>query len=381
MNNDKNHIICIITEPIGNASKAPVSNLVNILLPLSNKINFITGNIGCDLFKDSEKIRSYGMQYKLGSNFLIKIVRYFGMQLRICQAYINVCKNSEIVIFFIGANTLLLPIITAKLLEKNVVLLLSGSFTNTLKFANNRFVVPVKIMERINYSLASFILLYSPSLIKEYEMEDYKNKILIAHEHFINFNKFRIDIPLCERKVLIGYFGRLSEEKGVLDFVSAISELSKEVDDAEYLIVGDGRLRKKIEKFLKEEKLIEKVSLAGWIPHEKLPEYFNKLKLLVMPSYTEGLPNIMLEAMACGIPVLATPVGAIPDIIKDGETGFLMENNYPSCIATNVIRALNHPELEEIAQNARALVERKFTFERTVERWRKVLEEVGYGER
>jgi glycosyltransferase involved in cell wall biosynthesis len=82
----------------------------------------------------------------------------------------------------------------------------------------------------------------------------------------------------------------------------------------------------------------------------------------------------MLEAMACGTPVLATPVGAIPDVIKDGETGFIMEDNSPECIARNIIRALNHPNLEQIAQNARALVEKEFTFEKAVERYREILD-------
>ena len=100
------------------------------------------------------------------------------------------------------------------------------------------------------------------------------------------------------------------------------------------------------------------------------------MKQVVLPSYTEGLPNIMLEAMACGTPVLATPVGAIPNVIKDGETGFIMKDNSPECIAENVIRALNHPNLERIAGNARALVEREFTYERAVERWREVLKTI-----
>ena len=74
--------------------------------------------------------------------------------------------------------------------------------------------------------------------------------------------------------------------------------------------------------------------------------------------------------MACGTPVLATSVSAIPDVIKDCETGFMMEDNSPEVIAANVIRALEHPDLKGIAQRAQALVERKFTFERAVERWR-----------
>jgi glycosyltransferase involved in cell wall biosynthesis len=95
------------------------------------------------------------------------------------------------------------------------------------------------------------------------------------------------------------------------------------------------------------------------------------LRLLVLPSYTEGLPNIMLEAMACGTPVLATP-----DVIIDGKTGFIMENNSPECIAENVIRALNSPDLERIAEERRQFVEENFSFESTVTRWKEVLEEI-----
>jgi len=79
----------------------------------------------------------------------------------------------------------------------------------------------------------------------------------------------------------------------------------------------------------------------------------------------------MLEAMACG-----TPVGAIPDVIIDGKTGFIMENNSPECIAENVIRVLENQDLEGVTQRARAFAERGFTFERTVGIWRKIMDEV-----
>ena len=75
--------------------------------------------------------------------------------------------------------------------------------------------------------------------------------------------------------------------------------------------------------------------------------------------------------MGCGTPVLATSVGGAPDLIKDGETGFSMENDSPACIVENVEKSLNSPDLDEIVKRARELVEKKFTYEAAVERYRK----------
>ena len=100
----------------------------------------------------------------------------------------------------------------------------------------------------------------------------------------------------------------------------------------------------------------------------------NELRLLVVPSYTETGPYIAFEAMACGTPVLGTPVGLMADVLRDGENGFIMENNSPECIAKNIIRALNDPNLEQIARNARNLVETEFTFEKAVDRYRGILD-------
>jgi glycosyltransferase involved in cell wall biosynthesis len=135
-------------------------------------------------------------------------------------------------------------------------------------------------------------------------------------------------------------------------------------------------LKDSITASLDTEKITSRVDLPGWISHDDLPKYLNQLRLLVLPSYTEGLPNIMLEAMACGTPVLATPVGAVPDVIRDGETGFIMEDNSPECIARNVLRALNDPNLEGVADRGRRFVEGEFTFEKAVERWKTVIEEI-----
>ena len=234
----------------------------------------------------------------------------------------------------------------------------------------------MKIISCVCHHLSSHIVLYSPILISDYQLNRSKYKILIAHEHFLDFTTFTVTTPYKDRPLLIGYIGRMSAEKGVQHFVRALPAILSNHQDLRVLIGGDGQLKQAIETSLQEMGVTDRVDLPGWISHEDLPNYLNQLRLLVLPSYTEGLPNIMLEAMACGTPVLATPVGAIPDVIRDGETGFIMEDNSPECIARNVMRALNDPDLEEVAERGRRYVEGEFTFEKAVERWRGILGEI-----
>jgi glycosyltransferase involved in cell wall biosynthesis len=279
-------------------------------------------------------------------------------------------------IFFLGGEALLLPIITAKLLDKKVIILLAGSIEREAEYRSDICYKLLGFFKKICCTLSTSIVVYSKSLIPFFNVEKFRRKIFVAHRHFLDFNTFTITTPLPDRPPFIGYIGRLSGEKGVQHFAQALPAILSDRKDLRVLIGGDGDLRASIEASLQEGGVTDRVDLPGWISHDDLPEHLNQLRLLVLPSYTEGLPNIMLEAMACGTPVLATPVGAIPDVIIDGKTGFIMENNSPECIAENVVRALNSPDLERIAEEGRRFVEENFTFEKVVENWRRILQDI-----
>jgi len=386
----------IVTFPLKKSGFVPIQNLVNIITSISESICIISGVIlnerkytdkktiinvfmgGVALSKscmNSKNFSIYLIEHNSRSNNLARVIEYLYTQLKITYAIIRNLKNIDLWIFFIGGDGLVLPMFILRLFRKKPTLLLSGSTTYVGKIKNDPFTKFLLLLSSITYTLSFKIIVYSPNLIKEWNLKKYKNKILVAHRHFLDFNKFKMYKPSEKRENIIGYIGRLGEEKGVLNFVEAIPEILKEKGDIKFLIGGDGQLRDKIEKYIRAENLSDKVKLVGWIPHDKLPDYLNELKLFVLPSYTEGLPNIMLEAMACGTPVLATPVGAIPDIINDGKTGFIMENNSPECIARNVIRALDDPSFNKIAEKALRKVRKKFTFEYVVEKWTKILNE------
>lgn len=365
----------VVTSAQLDASTTPVLNLINILSYFTNKIHLIT--LRHYSFKDNHKIYIYKIHYKIGSNIFLKILKSIYLQLKISFKIAKVSKNVDYWIFFIGGSTLILPALTVQLLRKKVVLVLPSSYTRMAKVVNNPLYKLIELSEKINFIISNKIILYSPNLIKEYDLEKYSHKILISHRHFLNFDKFKIIKKFNERDYLIGYIGRLSGEKGVMNFIEAIPEILKKRSDIKFIIEGDGELRDKIEAYLNQEKLNDKVKLTGWIQQYHLPEKLNELKLLVLPSYTEGLPNIMLEAMACGTPVLATHVGAIPDIIEDCKTGFILENNSPECIANNVIRCLEYSNSDEIVRKARQLVEKEFVFEAAVEKYKNILLTIG----
>lgn len=348
-----------------------LSNLYFILDNICNG-NVVLVGVNVDVI-DNNKLSVHSVRYSNESRAIIKAIKFAYLQAFISYQLLKLRDEVDIWFFFGGGELLLMPMLAVKLLRKRSIVTLLGNIKVNSRMQNEIFSKPKLLFKEINLSLAGRIVVYSQILIKEWDLEKYRNKIVIAYEHFLDFSKFKLEKRVSERDNSIGYIGRFSEEKGALNFLKAISILSEEKYEFNFIIGGDGQQYDKIKNYIQKNNLYSEISLVGWIPHDDLPERLSRLKLLVIPSYSEGLPNIMLEAMACGTPVLATPVGSIPDIIKDGETGFLMESNSPECIAANVIRALNHPYLEDIALRARTLVEKEFAFEKTLDLWRDVL--------
>jgi glycosyltransferase involved in cell wall biosynthesis len=367
----------VLTIAIAGSGVSPLSNLMKILLNLSNNsIYIITGGEGSKVQDIDARIHAVNIDYQLKRNPIIKIVSYMITQIRMSISIIQTAKNVDIWLFFFGGDLLILPVISAIITRKTVIMLFSSSEFLMSESRKSNFNVFIRIISKINCSLFNKLILYSPALISEWDLESYRHKIIIAHRHFLNFDAFTVTTPLSNRPFIVGYIGRLSKEKGVQNFTKALPVIIGNRNDLRVFIGGDGELKDSIVESLTGFELINKVDLPGWISHEDLPRYLNQLHLLIIPSYTEGLPNIMLEAMACGTPVLATPVGAIPDVIRDGETGFIMEDNSPECIAMNVKRALDSPDLERIAERGRRFVGSNYRFESVVARWKNIFEEI-----
>lgn len=354
------------------ATVTPFANLVSIMRVFDDNLRVIeVHSAEIESLKPIAHPCSLVVCHKTGKNIFGTIIHFLSTQLRVTWGIIVLSRDVDCWYFFIG-DIWILPMIVSKLLGRQVTLILGGYMEREIKHKGNvieRLLVPLK---KIDLAYSNRIVVYSRNLIEDWNLESFADRISVANEHFVDFGMFQTKRKLESRARIVGHIGRLSMEKGTRGFVEAIPLILKHDDSVQVLIGGDGRLLKWTEDFVREKSICDRVMIAGWIPHDRLPDYLNDLRLLVIPSHTEGLPNIMLEAMACGTPVLVTHVGAIKALVKDGITGFVLSDSSPEAIAAKVIEVIDSPSLGIVAEAAKEFVQREFSFEETLERWRDI---------
>lgn len=160
----------------------------------------------------------------------------------------------------------------------------------------------------------------------------------------------------------IGIVGRLSCEKGHRYFLEAVAEVKKIFPDIKCLIVGDGPLRKELERLSERLGVFQNCIFTGTM--HNIPEILSVLDVLVLSSVSEGLPMILLEAMAARCPVVATRIGGIPELVEDNKTGILVEPKDSRALARAIESLLQNKEkAREMASLARSMIEREFMAE------------------
>ncbi len=154
---------------------------------------------------------------------------------------------------------------------------------------------------------------------------------------------------------------RLVVKNAVGDVIEALQYLPAHV---KFLILGQGYEESNLKSQISNLKLEDRVKFLGYIPHKEMSSYLHVSDIFVRPSLSEGLGNSFLEAMAVGIPVIATPIGGIPDFLIDGETGLFCEVNNPRSIAQKVEKLIKDRESRDyIVGRARNMVRDRYQWE------------------
>jgi glycogen(starch) synthase len=157
---------------------------------------------------------------------------------------------------------------------------------------------------------------------------------------------------------VVTYVGKLEKWKGVDTLVRSFEIINQQVKNVRFLVAGTGSL----EASLRATGL--PIEFLGSVPYEKMPEVYQRSSVVLLPSYMEGFPCTGVEAISCGVPVVATDVGDVSEIVIDKETGALAKPGDFKKIAESTIEILNNEVLRRrLGQNGRAHVEKYFSYD------------------
>jgi glycosyltransferase involved in cell wall biosynthesis len=185
--------------------------------------------------------------------------------------------------------------------------------------------------------------------------------------------KTKLGLPT--ESFVIGAVGRLEAEKGFDTLIRALHILLSQGLDVRVVIVGEGGERSKLAKLANELGITDRLLLPGW--QADVRGYFEAMDMFALSSYREGLPNVLLEAMALDVPVVATRVNGVPRLVQDGRNGHLVEPGDLDGLATVLAGLLKNSTQRELFRVAgRRTIESRYSFATRMERLARLYDEM-----
>lgn len=170
----------------------------------------------------------------------------------------------------------------------------------------------------------------------------------------------------ANRKML--FLGILGQRKGVYDLIEVLPEILRRYPDSHIYFGGDGE-RQQAERLCQEKGIADHVTFLGWVRGDEKEKFLKECSIYVLPTYHEGMPMSILEAMSYGMAVISTYVGGIPHIITDGENGLLCEAGDKAALQEKLLNLLEDENLREtLGRNAYSMMTQEFDVRENVKR-------------
>jgi len=199
----------------------------------------------------------------------------------------------------------------------------------------------------------------------------------------ININEYQTTVPSTEifkkydlNSFTILFVGRFSEEKGIIYLCEALKKLKANSTEFKAILIGDGPKKEEIVKFIDNSGLTDSVHITGWVKHDDLPKYYKVADVLVGPSLLEALGIVFLEALASGVPIIATKVGGIRDVLVDGFNGLSVKTGSSEAIFEKLDRLTKDSKLlNELKSNTTKSVSEEYSWDAIAIKYAQVLKD------
>ncbi len=279
-----------------------------------------------------------------------------------------------------------------------LIVSLRGSDVESMRYSTERLPALKWVLEQACYvTSVNSDLLYKAQLIGNIEnatvIHNALDPSLFANVSLVRLavNQKRSDRKFIERflalktkeKIIIGTAGRLGHVKGTTYLFEAFAKLVKRYSHLHLLLVGefaDLNEKKEWSKWLKKKKLWNHITFTGWIPHPFICAWLHEMDIFVFPSLHEGSPNALLEAMFCGLPIVATDVCGNRDVIDDGKDGFLVASHDADELADKIgILVEDESERSFFGKNTQEKIKKDYTVEKERESWLEIYNQLTRG--
>lgn len=190
-----------------------------------------------------------------------------------------------------------------------------------------------------------------------------------------NPNEIRKRLGIPKDVIVFGTIARLTEQKGHRYLVEAMPKIIKSFPRVVFLCIGDGPLRTSLIQLAQDRGVLSYIQFLGF--QSDVPSLLSIMDVFVLPSLYEGFPNAVLEAMACGKPVVATCVDGTPEAVIHGETGFLVPSQNPEALAEALIRMARNPSLrKKMGKNGKRRIYEHFLLEHQISAFDQLYKEI-----
>ena len=265
----------------------------------------------------------------------------------------------------LGDNSGTVTLLAAKLIDIPYSISIHGPhiFFDALHWALDVKTEHAKFIACIGYFCTSQMMLYTD--------KQYWSKFQIIRCG-VNLEQFEYTPPDRKAQKMV-YVGRLSSEKGVPVLFKSIEILKSHQYTLELTLLGDGEDRQFLENLAQEMQISELIKFGGFVDQKDIVKILRASDIFVLPSFAEGIPVALMEAMAMGIPVIATHVGGVSELVVDQITGQVVSPADANGLANAIAHYADNPEFcKTIADNARDKVAREFNIEDSVDKLAKL---------